>query len=496
MMRAFPFLMVLLLAAAPAFADAWSLRMEIPAITSDDRVVENTMKGLYRAQGSDKFGEVLSVLEKMAETDAEAAFRLGRYYDVETPVPDYARAIAFYQKAAALGHGFAMNNLGLIYERGNGVAKDPARARELFEASAQARDHHGYLNMARLNFEGKLMPRNLEKGMAWLQEAMDNRVKGSFLDAANVYHGGFFGIEQNRTKALKLLEKAASLGDDDAAGRVASIYLYGDCAKEIGLYSRLRGSDNCIPENPRKGLDLFNLLARRDNKDALTALGNVYWKSDVIPTDSALAVTYWNRAAELGSCIAMTRLAWAYEGSEGFTKDGSKVLDYLEQAVECNPRDAASLYKLGKYYFDEKNPYRDCAKAERYFQRAVASGKREAYTELGFIYDKGCAPVPEDKKKAFGYYLIGAKLNVPLSQNNTGAMLKHGWGVEKNLVKGYAWMQVAAGNGSNAAKKNLLEFDVMFKRQDKLDGVQYIPTIKEMIENAQKDVTVAFDGKY
>lgn len=495
-MRVFLFLMVFLLGAAPAFADAWSLRMDIPALTSDDKAIEHAMKSLYAAQGSDKYGEVLSAVEKIAASDAEAAFRLGRYYDVEAPLPDYARALEFYTKAAELGHGFAMNNLGLMYERGNGVAKDPLKARKLFEASAHARDHHGYLNMARLNFEGKLMPRNLEKGMDWLQEAMDNKVKGSFLDAANVYHGGFFGIEQSRVKALKLLEKAATQGDDDAAGRVANIYLYGDCAGDAGLYSRIRGNDNCIPADPKKGIDLFTALARRDNRDALTSLGNVYWKSNVIAIDPTLAVSYWNRAAELGSCLAMTSLAKAYEGSEGVTKDGSKVLELLEQAVDCNPRDTASLYKLGKYYFDEKNPYRDCAKAERFFQRAVANGKREAYTDLGFIYDKGCAPVLEDKKKAFGYYLTGAKLNVPLCQNNTGAMLKHGWGVEKSLVKGYAWMQVAAGNGSGSAKKNLVEFDTLFKRQDKLDGVKYIPTVKDMIDNAQKDPAIAFDGKY
>ena len=495
-MRVFPFLMLLLLAAAPAFADAWSIRMAIPGITSDDKTVEHAMKALYAAQGSDKFKDVLSVVEKIAASDAEAAFRLGRYYDVETPVPDYARAIEYYTKALDMGHGFAMNNLGLIYERGNGVDKDPLKARKLFEASAHARDHHGYLNMARLNFEGIAMRRNVEKGMAWLQEAMDNNVSGAYLDAANVYHGGFFGIEQSRVKALKFLEKAASLGDEDAAGRVANIYLYGDCAGDAGLYSRLRGNDNCIPANPRKGIDMFTALARRDNKDALTSLGNVYWKSDAVVPDPTLAVSYWNRAAELGSCSAMTALVKAYEGNDGGAKDPAKVLELLEQAVGCNPRDATSLYKLGKYYYDAANPRRDCAKAESYLQRAVANGKREAYTELGFIYDKGCAPVQEDKKKAFGYYLTGAKLNVPLCQNNTGAMLKHGWGVERNMVKGYAWMQIAAGNGSGIAKKNLLEYDVLFKRQDKLDGVKYIPTIKEMIENTQKDPSLAFDGNY
>lgn len=495
-MRAFPFLMIFLLIAAPALADAWSIRMGIPAITSDNKTVERAMKALYAAQGSDKFGEVLAAVEKIAADDAEAAFRLGRYYDVETPLPDYARAIEFYTKALDKGHGFAMNNLGLIYERGNGVDKDLLKARKLFEASAQAGDHHGYLNMARLNFEGVVLPRNLEKGMAWLQEAMDKRVKGSFLDAANVHHGGFFGVEPNRVKALRLLEKAAALGDDEAAGRVANIYLYGSCAANAGLGTRLRGSDNCIPANPRKGLDLFTALARRNDKDALTSLGNVYWNSDVIPVNPGLALTYWNRAAELGSCLAMTNLAKAYEGGQGRAQDGAKVLEFLEQAVDCNPRDATSLYKLGKYYFDEKNPYRDCAKAERYLQRAVANGRRDAYTELGFIYDRGCAPVPEDKKKAFGYYLTGAKLNVPLCQNNIGAMLRHGWGVEKDLVKGYAWMQVAAGNGSGAASKNLQEFDVMFKRQDKLDGVKYVPAIREMLATAQQDPAAAFDGKY
>lgn len=498
MIRIASFLLVLLLLTGPAFADVWSDRMEIPAITSDDATVEKAMKALYEAEGADaEFATALASVQKLADAgNPEAAFRLGRYYDVETPLPDFARALALYKQAADKGHGFALNNLGIMYERGNGTDVDLAKAKSYYEQSAKANDHHGYLNLARLYFQGVGVKHDKERGMALLKEAMDKKIVGTFNDMASIYRGGFFGIEPNRQTAVGYYQQAAALGDAEASEHLAFIALHGDCAKDAGLMAHRRGSPDCVPENPILGIDMLIGLAGKNNRDAMTDLGSAYWDGTGEEPDGQAATSWWQKAADLGDCRALRKLADAFKSGKGVQHNDTEALDYLEQAASCNPRDAEALFHLGRHYFAQSSPDRDCAKAERYLQRAVANGKREAYTDLGFIYDKGCAPIAQDQQKAFGYYLTGAKLGVPLCQGNVGVMLKHGTGVKRDVAKSFAWLQVAALQNSAAAKKILDDFDILAARKDKAAGIAYLPDLKKMLNDAQADPSLAFDGKY
>lgn len=498
MNRIAPFLLLLLLLAGPAFADAWSDRMDIPSLTSDDATVEKAMKELYVAEGADAdYAKALAAVQKLADGgNAEAAFRLGRYYDVETPLADEARALALYKQAADKGHGFALNNLGILYERGGGVPVDLSKAKELYEQSAKANDHHGYLNLARLYFQGIGVRRNKQKGLDLLNEAMNKKITGSFLDMANILRGGFFDIPEDRPAALNYYRQAAALGDSDAAEHLAFITLRGDCTKDAGLLAHHRGSPECVPENPRLGMDMLTTLADKGNRDAMTDIGSAYWDGSGDEADGQAAVSWWQKAADLGDCRALKKLANAYKGGRGVQHDETNAQDYLEQAAACNPRDSETLFNLGRYYFAKSNPNRNCAKAERYLQRAVANGKREAYTDLGYIYDKGCAPVAQDQTKAFGYYLTGAKLGVALCQGNVGVMLRSGNGVKKDIGKGFAWLQTAVTNKSAAAKKTLEDFDVLISRKDKAAAIDYLPTIQQMLNDTQTDPALAFDGKY
>jgi len=50
---------------------------------------------------------------------------------------DYHQAMAWFQKAAALGDSSAMLGIGLLYENGHGVPRDLTKARIWLEKSAK-----------------------------------------------------------------------------------------------------------------------------------------------------------------------------------------------------------------------------------------------------------------------------------------------------------------------------------------------------------------------
>ncbi|KAJ1569321.1 hypothetical protein HK405_006703 [Cladochytrium tenue] len=89
--------------------------------------------------------EALKYLKKAARQDhCLALLELGRVHEVGLaaigmPVDD-ARAAWYYQHAAELGHPIALRILGLMYEKGRGVARDPRKAEELLARAADLGD--------------------------------------------------------------------------------------------------------------------------------------------------------------------------------------------------------------------------------------------------------------------------------------------------------------------------------------------------------------------
>ena len=60
------------------------------------------------------------------------------YQNGEGVAKDYVKAREWFEKAAATGEGYAMNNLGRLYQNGLGVPHDYAKAREWREKAAAA----------------------------------------------------------------------------------------------------------------------------------------------------------------------------------------------------------------------------------------------------------------------------------------------------------------------------------------------------------------------
>lgn len=76
-----------------------------------------------------------------------ALYQLGRAYAAGQQLPE---AIAAYRKAADKGSTSAMVELGVALATGEGVAKDEAQARALFERAAEAGNPRGAVNLLAL----------------------------------------------------------------------------------------------------------------------------------------------------------------------------------------------------------------------------------------------------------------------------------------------------------------------------------------------------------
>ncbi len=101
-----------------ALCAGFTLGLTAPAWAGWDEAIAALQRGDYAT--------AIRELRPLAEQgDAKAQYNIGIMYDRGDGVPqDYAEAVKWFRKAAEQGFAKAQNNLGEMYRYGYGVAKD------------------------------------------------------------------------------------------------------------------------------------------------------------------------------------------------------------------------------------------------------------------------------------------------------------------------------------------------------------------------------------
>ena len=135
---------------------------------------------------------------------------------------DYAKAREWSEKAADKGNAIAISNLGLLYESGQGVAQDYAKAREWYEKAAAKGDAIAMSNLGGLYADGRGVAQDYAKAREWYEKAAANGNARAMNNLGFVYENGR-GVAQDYAKAREWYEKAAANGNADAEARLESL---------------------------------------------------------------------------------------------------------------------------------------------------------------------------------------------------------------------------------------------------------------------------------
>jgi uncharacterized protein len=178
-----------------------------------------------------------------------ALYQLARAYAANRQT---AEAISAYRKAADKGSSAAMVELGVMYGIGAGVAKDQAKARDLFERAAKAGNPRGVTNLA----------------------AIDG------------------GTAANPAEARAMLAKAAEANSAEAQFQLGVMYAQGTGGPKDDVAARA----------------LFEKAAAQNHAAALEWLGAFAQSGRGGAQDTRAAKTYYERAAALGDDDAKAAL--------------------------------------------------------------------------------------------------------------------------------------------------------------------------------------------
>lgn len=182
------------------------------------------------------------------QTAAEAALAMANSLDGAGGGISRDDLVAALEDAALAGQPMALFQLGLMYESGEGVEKDPVRA---FGYFSQIADEHA-----------DTAPRGVEADI----------VAQSFLKVGEYYRRGLpeAGITKNEDYSNRLIMHAASyFGDADAQFRVGELYL----------------DDTALGDSPLQSARWLNLAARKGHAGAQAKLGNLMFNGEGIQRD-------------------------------------------------------------------------------------------------------------------------------------------------------------------------------------------------------------------
>lgn len=154
---------------------------------------------------------------------------------------------------------------------------------------------------------------------------------------------------------------------------------------------------------------LIRQAEETNDKELYVQIGNSYMYGKNVSKDMSKAVTYYSKAANLGSLDGKTKLGVAYYKGYGVSKDNSFAKKCFQEAAKQNWTPA--LFQLGLMCYNG---------------------------DYGFFAAKG---------KAFEFWEKAAKKGHPVSQYNIGtSYMNDEWGEGKSYEKAAFWLMCAYQN--------------------------------------------------
>ena len=157
---------------------------------------------------------------------------------------------------------------------------------------------------------------------------------------------------------------------------------------------------------------------------------------------------WYRKAADAGSPLGMSKLAWLYDEGHHVEADKAEAMGWYMKAAEAG--EPTAMHRVGDGFRDGEGVAADIVIAIRWYVWAGEAGAEGAYYSLAVIYDDGVL-VPEDDTKAVYYFRIAALAGVPEAMLGLGSMYHEGAGVERDYEEAAYWYQSAVDAGHDEA---------------------------------------------
>jgi len=247
------------------------------------------------------YASAMRIWHELGEAgDMRAVYNLGVLFDLGQGVaPDPARAAVYFHHAAQAGHAQAMSNYGRLLELGRGVAKNEELAAYWFHQAAENGLAEAQYNLGLMYERGRGVPRNERDAAAWYSRAAANG-QSAAMERLGIFYRDGRGVPHNAERATLMLYGAAMDGRQEAIRALEQM------APKLPPFSLF---DQRLDSAERSAMRQAILAARaspvrEDDKYAC----DTYRVAEAIPGASELAVCYGPRKTDNSAPLGFIKI--------------------------------------------------------------------------------------------------------------------------------------------------------------------------------------------
>jgi uncharacterized protein len=212
---------------------------------------------------------------------------------------DYAKAMDWYQKAAALGDPDALKGIGWLYSSGLGVPQDYTEAMKWYEKAADAGSAAAMNNIGWMYQNAWGVSQDLSEAIVWYKKAAEPTATapGGFAEAmynlGNLYLSGPVGVADTTFRRRHGSARAPRRGIVNSMTNYGVLLILGQG----------------VAQNYTEAINWLMKSAAAGNKGAMTWLGDCYSRGIGVAMDMQAARAWYKKAADAGDPDAQKWLA-------------------------------------------------------------------------------------------------------------------------------------------------------------------------------------------
>jgi TPR repeat protein len=196
---------------------------------------------------------------------------------------DWTQAATLCAKEARAGTVSAQRNLGVMYDRGVGVDRDPARAAEWLRTAAQSGSRDAAFQLGAMYENGRGVAQDDAQAVSWYRKGALLGDREAQVKLGKAYEAGQ-GVSSDMGEALTWYRKAAGQGDAWAQNYIGFLY----------------GNGKGVPHDDVEALKWFRQAAASGNAQAEYNVGFMYANGRGVRRSDEEAVRWYRQAARHG----------------------------------------------------------------------------------------------------------------------------------------------------------------------------------------------------
>lgn len=346
-----------------------------------------------------------SIYRDASAGDPYACLGVAYYYQTgKERDQDIQTAIKWYEKAAQGKCPRAHWELAKIYRDGEAVPRDLPHYLEHLTASAELGNAEAQLALGEEYLEGFIVKQNPITAFEWFRRSAESGESKAKFRVGYCYSQGI-GVPRSRTEAELWYASTGLTGDADLFLEIGLNFEYGingiiHNEVEAGRWYKFgvdMGHEKCmicwkalmagLSGETKDSMDVrsYKLSTCTTQKEANIRDSALQMADDYLEAgDEAKSFSYYERAAGLGSPIAMFTVAMMYHLGIYVKRNDKKALDLLVRAASAGSEDAQ--FYIGRLYDEGKMP-KDENQVMKYYALAAANGFLPAFYYLGKYID-------------------------------------------------------------------------------------------------------------